>query len=262
MVFQNKKTMGNFPNWADHILALLFCVGIPLQGAIQRKKGFTGMILNSGQKKTIYISGSFSLFIMAATVMLVWFLFRRPLSEIGLTQPVDFQSWWWMAIVFILIYLADVVLTLSTKKRVEESVEEWKNRTPFLPTKRNELPEYFLLCFSAGVFEEIVYRGYLINYCWYLFEGYNYQQLLSVFLPAFVFSISHFYQGTKAVIKIFVLAVCFGYLFIFSGSLLIVMILHFLVDVAGGLLTMKYIKEEEPPAVDADIPIENDQPPE
>ena len=103
------------------------------------------------------------------------------------------------------------------------------------------------MCFSAGVFEEIVYRGYLINYCWYLFEGYNYQQMIAVVLPALAFSVAHFYQGAKAVLKIFFLSVFFGYLFIYSGSLLIVMILHFLVDAAGGLLTIKYMKEVPQP---------------
>lgn len=244
--------MDNFPNWADHILAFLFCIGIPLQGAIQRRKGFGGIIFNSDQKKRIYISGSFSLFVMGAVVMLVWLWFKRPLADIGLTQPVNFSSWWWIAIAFILIYLADSFITLSTKKEIDKAIEDFKKRTPFLPTKKSELPEYLLLCFSAGVFEEIVYRGYLINYCWYLFDGFNYQQMLSVFLPAFVFSIAHFYQGAKAVIKIFVLAVLFGYLFIFSGSLLVVMILHFLVDAVGGLLAIKYMKEDEPPIIDPD----------
>ncbi len=251
--------MDNFPIWVDHILASLFCIGIPLQGAIQRRKGFAGIVLNSEQKKRIYITGSFSLFIMGAVVMSVWLLFNRPLPDIGLTQPSNLSSWWWMVIVFVLIYLGDTLVTLSSKKGLDESIENWKKRTPFLPTKKSELPEYFLLCFSAGVFEEIIYRGYLINYCWYLFDGYNYQQMLSVFLPAFVFSIAHFYQGGKAVIKIFVLAVVFGYLFVFSGSLLIVMILHFLVDAVGGLLTMKYVKEEEPPTVEPHPPMENDQ---
>ena len=237
--------MGNFPNWADHILAFIFCIGIPFYGALQRRKGFGDITFSSEQKKTFYISGSFSLFVMGVTVMSVWLLFRRPVSEIGLTQPRDFSLWWWMPIVFALIYLADTVITLSTKKSLDKAIDNWKKRTPFLPTKRTELPEYFLMCFSAGVFEEIVYRGYLVTYCWYLFEGFNYQQLLAVLLPAFVFSIAHFYQGGKAVIKIFVLAVVFGYLYIFSGSLLIVMILHFLMNAIGGLLTIKYVKEEE-----------------
>jgi membrane protease YdiL (CAAX protease family) len=217
------------------------------------------MVFSSEQKKNFYISGSFSLIVMGAVVMVVWLIFKRPIQELGLTQPSNFPSWWWMVIFFVLIYLADTFTTLSTKKGIDKSIDNWKKRTPFLPTKKNELPEYLLMCFSAGVFEEIVYRGYLINYCWYLFEGNYYQELISVFLPAFVFSIAHFYQGGKAVIKIFILAVVFGYLFTFSGSLLIVMILHFLLNAVGGLLTMKYIKEEDLPFVEPDLSIENDQ---
>jgi membrane protease YdiL (CAAX protease family) len=182
------------------------------------------------------------------------------LAELGLTQSTNFHSWWWLVIGFGLIYFLDTVLTLSSKKGIDTTVDNWKKRTPFLPTKNKELPEYLLLCFSAGVFEEIAYRGYLVNYCWYLFDGYNYQQLFAVFLPAAVFSIAHFYQGGKAVIKIFVLAVFFGYLFIFSGSLLVVMILHFLVDAIGGLLTIKYMKEKYPQINDQDLTAESDQP--
>ena len=250
--------MDKFPNSVDHILAFIFCIAIPLYGAIQRRKGFPDISFSSEQKRRIYISGSFSLFIMGAVVMLVWLIFKRSLAEIGLTQPRNSQSWWWMPIAFALVYLLDTVVTLSSKKEIDKTVDNWKKRTPFLPTKNAELPEYFLLCFSAGVFEEIVYRGYLVNYCWYLFDGSNYQELLSIFLPAFVFSIAHFYQGGKAVIKIFVLAVLFGYLFVYSGSLLVVMILHFLVDAIGGLLTIKYLKEDSTPTIPEDSTEEND----
>jgi membrane protease YdiL (CAAX protease family) len=182
---------------------------------------------------------------MAAIIMSVWLLFKRPVAELGLTQPANTRSWLWLVIVFVIIYMMDAVITLSSKKGIDITVDKWKQRTPFLPTKRNELPEYLLLCFSAGVFEEIVYRGYLVTYCWYLFEGMDYQTFLSILLPAFVFSVAHFYQGVKAVVKIFILAIIFGYIFIYSGSLLIVMILHLLVDAIGGLLTMKYMKEDE-----------------
>ncbi len=236
--------MDKFPIFADHMLVVLFCIGVPLFGAIQRRRGFDGLTFTSEQKKRIYISGSFSLFVMGAIVLMEWLLFKRPVAEIGLVQPRNFQSWWWMAIIFIAIYLLDIVLSLTSENELDKTIENWKKRTPFLPTKTHELPEYFLLCFSAGIFEEIVYRGYLVTYCWYLFEGINNRELLAITIPAFVFSIAHFYQGTKAVIKIFVLSVFFGYLFIYSGSLLIVMILHFLVDAVGGLLTIKYIKEE------------------
>jgi membrane protease YdiL (CAAX protease family) len=236
--------MVNFPHWVDHIVAFAFCIALPLYAARQRIKGTSVIYFTSEQKKQIYISGSFSLFIMGAVVVSVWLIFRRALPDLGLTQPANFQSWWWLVVIFILVYLADIIITLSSKKGMEKSIDDFKKRTPFLPTKTSELPEYLLMCFSAGVFEEIVYRGYLINYCWYLFEGYNYQQMIAVVLPALAFSIAHFYQGAKAVLKIFFLAVFFGYLLIYSGSLLIVMILHFLVDAVGGLLTIKYLKEQ------------------
>jgi len=239
--------MDNFPNWVDHIIAFLFCIVIPLYAARQRTKGTSFTYFSSDQKKQIYISGSFSLFIMGAIVVIVWLIFNRPIAELGLTQPGNFRSWWWLAIIFVLIYLLDTFISFSSKKDIDKTIEDFKRRTPFLPTKNSELPEYFLMCFSAGVFEEIVYRGYLINYCWYLFEGYNYQQMIAVVLPAVAFSVAHFYQGAKAVLKIFFLAVFFGYLLIYSGSLLIVMILHFLVDAAGGLLTIKYMKEVQQP---------------
>ena len=235
--------MDNFPHWVDHILAFLFCIALPLYAARQRIKGTTLIHYNSDQKKQFYISASFSLFIMGAIVVSVWLIFRRPLSELGLTQPGNFRSWWWLAIIFVLVYLLDTFVSFLSKKEIDKTIEEFKKRTPFLPTKNSELPEYFLMCFSAGVFEEIVYRGYLINYCWSLFKGSDYQQMIAVLLPALAFSIAHFYQGAKAVLKIFFLAVFFGYLFIYSGSLLIVMILHFLVDAIGGLLTIKYMKK-------------------
>ncbi len=196
-------------------------------------------------KKKVFISRAVShFFLWAAAVMIVWLLFKRPLAEIGLTQPRQFSIMVVDDNRFCIDLFTRYVVTLSSKKGIDKTIDNWKKRTPFLPTKNSELPEYFLLCFSAGVFEEIVYRGYLVNYCWYLFEGSNYQQLLAVFLPAFAFSIAHFYQGGKAVVKIFVLAIFFGYLFIYSGSLLIVMILHFLVDAIGGLLTIKYMKDQ------------------
>ena len=109
--------MDNFPHWVDHIVAFVFCIALPLYAARQRIKGTTLIYFSSAQKKQIYISGSFSLFIMGVIVMSVWLIFQRPISELGLTQPVNFRSWWWLAIIFIVVYLLDTVVSLSSKKR-------------------------------------------------------------------------------------------------------------------------------------------------
>ncbi|MFI5132003.1 MAG: CPBP family intramembrane glutamic endopeptidase [Chitinophagales bacterium] len=181
---------------------------------------------------------------MAAIIVSVWLLFKRPPAEIGLTLRVEGSVWKWTVMAFVILYTIDTINSVATPKNIAASLSDWQKRTPFMPTKMKELPVYLLMCLCAGVFEEIVFRGYLVTYFWYLFSGSNYQQILSVFLPAFVFSISHFYHGRKNIIKIFMLSALFGFIFIQSGSLVIVMLLHFITNVIGGLLTVKYIREK------------------
>jgi membrane protease YdiL (CAAX protease family) len=213
---------------------------IPLSAIKQRKQQHHVVVYNSRQKRAFYFATSLSLFIMAAIVVAVWLIFKRPLSAIGLTINVDIRSAIWLVIAFVLIYAIDTIGTVTTPKKIAALQTELEKRTPFMPTKKEELSGYVLLCVCAGVFEEIVYRGYLVTYFGHLFREADYQQTLSVVLPAFVFSISHFYHSVKNIIKAFVLAVLLGYIFVKSGSLVIVMALHFLMNLIGGLLTVRY----------------------
>lgn len=236
--------MDKFPLWADHILSFIFGIAIPFYSAYKRPKDLSGMHFESRQKKQIYISNSLSLFIMALVVIAVWLLFKRPLAELGFKQIKTLNSWWWLTIIFILLYVGDTWIAVHSKENLEKTFIDRETKTPFMPTKRKELPLYFLMCFSAGVFEEIIFRGFLVTYMMYLLADIVSGEMWAVFLPALVFSVAHYYQGSKAVLKILILSVLFGYIFILSDSLLVVMLLHFLVDAIGGLLTFKYMKKE------------------
>lgn len=233
--------MDKFPNWADHIVAFIFCILLPLQAIRQNLKNNSLVVYSSKQKRIIYFSTCISLFLMAALVVAVWLLFKRPLGELGLTLKIEKGSWIWIVLAFVIVYAIDTINSVATSKHIADFMSDWQKRTPFMPTLMKELPVYLLLCLCAGVFEEIVYRGFMVTYFTYLFKGYDYQQSLSVIVPAFVFSISHFYHGTKNMIKIFILSVFLGFIFIQSGSLVVVMLLHFIINVIGGLLTVKYV---------------------
>ena len=236
--------MDNFPLWADHVLAFIFGIAIPVYTAYKRPKDLAGRHFESHQKKQIYLTNSLSLFLMALVVFVVWLLFKRPLADLGFKQIINVTAVWWLVVMFILLYVIDTGIAITSKENLEKTFSAKNSKTPFMPTKRHELPLYFLMCFSAGVFEEIIFRGFLVTYCLYLFSGLNDPEFWAVIIPAAVFSIAHYYQGKKAVLKIFILSILFGFIFIWSASLLLVMLLHFLVDAAGGLLTLKYMKEE------------------
>jgi membrane protease YdiL (CAAX protease family) len=236
--------MEKFPNWADHIVAFIFCVLLPLLAINQAMKNNSTIKFNSRQKREFYFSTCLSLSIMAAVIISVWLLFERPLSEMGLTIKINGNLWIWPLIAFVIIYAVDTIYSVASPKKIDASINDWENRTPFMPAKSKELRVYLLMCLCAGVFEEVIYRGYMVTYFSYLLRDSLWQQGLSVFIPALIFSISHFYHGLKNIIKILILSTFFGYIYILSGSLVIVMLLHFAVNVIGGLLSVKYMKNK------------------
>ncbi len=67
--------------------------------------------------------------------------------------------------------------------------------------------------------------------------------VLACVAPAFLFSLAHYYQGWHSMLKIFLLSLLLGIIFILSESLVIVMVIHFLIDLTGGIIAMKYLRE-------------------
>jgi membrane protease YdiL (CAAX protease family) len=236
--------MDNFPRWADHLLALLVGIVIPVMTIYRYNQGALSQKFDTALKKQLYISSSLSLFILAVITVAVWLLFGRSLTQMGFRLPGNDKTYWWLVIAFVLLYSIETVGSVITPDRRNKAILHWEKRTSFLPTRIGELPLYLLMCFSAGVFEELVFRGFLVTYCYYLFSGLPYQMFWAVLFPSLIFSVSHYYQGSRAVFKILVLSFLFGYIFTLSGSLLVVMVLHFLVDAVGGLLTMWLMKDE------------------
>jgi uncharacterized protein len=110
----------------------------------------------------------------------------------------------------------------------------WRRDTPFMPETRGELAYYTILALSAAICEEVMFRGFLIRYLETLLAASEIATPLAVALPAIAFGISHWYQGFWSVIKIVVLAVFFGTLFVLTSSLLVPMVLHAGVDLGMG----------------------------
>lgn len=90
------------------------------------------------------------------------------------------------------------------------------------------------LSLTAGICEEIVYRGYLI---WYLaaFVG----AWPAAVLAGFAFGAVHIYQGPAGVVRTGIVGLGAGVLYVGTGSLLWPMILHAAIDLQGGALAQR-----------------------
>jgi membrane protease YdiL (CAAX protease family) len=87
-----------------------------------------------------------------------------------------------------------------------------------------EMCIWVLVAITAGVCEEIVFRGYLQR-----------RLPIGVITQAIVFGISHGYQGVRSIINITVIGLLFGIVAKWRRSLVPGMLAHAAIDIAGVL---------------------------
>jgi uncharacterized protein len=89
-----------------------------------------------------------------------------------------------------------------------------------------------LLSVTAGVCEEILYRGWLVQ----LFLAGVGSIWLAVPAAAALFGVAHCYEGRRGMAVSAIGGVALGALFVLTGSLLPGQVLHALMDVASGIM--------------------------
>ena len=97
-----------------------------------------------------------------------------------------------------------------------------------LPSSQEERRWWWLVCITAGVCEEIIYRGFLLHY----FHTQPFQLTLTVALvvSSVIFGIGHLYQGAMGAVQTAILGFVFGVMFIVTGNLLLPMFVHAVLD--------------------------------
>ena len=196
----------------------------------------------------MYYGNSLVLIGMALASMLVWWLASRPLAELGLSWgnlPYSGLAWTIIGI-FVFLYALDLLSEVGTSDFRNTTRAQFKKDLSFLPANLDEFLPFLLLAISAGVCEEVVFRGYFIRYFEWLFAGNGTLSIgLAIIVPAIIFGVSHLYQGRKAVVKIIAMAMMFGAFFLLTDSLWVLIFLHALVDILGGLVSWYLLGERE-----------------
>ncbi len=190
-------------------------------------------------KKHLYYTNGLLLIIAAMLVCTAWNIGNRSWVQFGFSKP-HFNITVWVSIsVIVIVYIADIIMTFVKK---DTSKDAFNDLAYVIPVQWNEFKPYIFLALSAGICEEIIYRGFLIHYLIYLGGENASSQVFALLIPAIVFGISHRYQGWWAVIKIFLIAIILGIIYVSSASLLIVILIHVLIDLISGWVGIIYFK--------------------
>lgn len=157
-------------------------------------------------------------------IAIVWLGNGRPLSGLGLDIPLSWQGRAGLLVVAGVTVVVFVYQYVSLRRMNEAGRARLLARllpVQVAPHTRREVLLFVPVAVTAGISEELLYRGYLI---WYLAPVRG--VLVAVVLSTLLFGLAHLYQGWRGVLGSTALGLIFGSLYAVSGSLWWVMGLH------------------------------------
>lgn len=108
-----------------------------------------------------------------------------------------------------------------------------------LPTTATQRWLFVLVCLTAGIAEEWIYRGFVLHFLGATWPGLN--GWIVVLAAALLFGLAHVYQGWLGIVATSVLGLFFCVLYLGTGNLLLPMIVHALIDLRILLLLPKLL---------------------
>jgi membrane protease YdiL (CAAX protease family) len=219
----------------DTTVVISFAILYPIYGLLVFPKTKLESLLRQNPARTrlrLYLGTIFWEWLLTIFAVFAWFQGNRTLSELGFKMPSG--PGFLMAAVLVLATIAYMLWQLQQVIQFEQAREQIRNQvtsySEILPRTKVELFLFVLVSITAGICEELLYRGFLIPYI----EGFS-NKGISVLLSSVLFGLSHaYFQGWYGALRTGGIGVFFAGLYIFSGSLWLPMILHAFMDINGA----------------------------
>jgi len=220
----------------DHLLLLAFAVLYPAYAFYAYRRIKPDLVANKpGIRVHDYRETIGWLWLFAIAVLAAWVYQDRSWPDLGLGMPLDWPAW--VGLLVVAIVAGFMFLQLRKLAKNEEQRQELTEQlsdapvSEFLPRTKNDMKWFVLLSVTAGITEEILFRGFLI---WY------FQQIggivLAVIFSSILFGLAHSYQGIQGGIRTGFIGLILALGYIFSGSLLPVIFFHIAGDIYSGRL--------------------------
>jgi hypothetical protein len=192
----------------------------------------------SGYRRVIVLQWS-----LIALLGLHWILRSRDVTDLGLALPLT-----WRFGLGLLLALAGTVFLwnqLRSVRRSEEAREEAREALRelkwLLPHTPIELDTFMRVSATAGICEEVLYRGFL---AWFLAQWMPFWAAMMI--SGVLFGLAHAYQGRSGVIKTGAIGIAFGGLTLLAESIVPAILLHIAVDALNGQLAYVAITTPRP----------------
>lgn len=219
----------------DHLLFVVLAVFGPVWGSTVGYRRLTRAASHdlARVRGSVYRVAIAMQWTLTAAAFALWVATGRSWSLLGV---VPFPTWGLggtvlgaaIVIVFVVRQRREA---LGDDEALAEVRERMRHIEPMLPRTPAEMRTFVMLAITAGICEELLYRGFMIFYV---------SRMTNLFVAAAVvsviFGIGHVYQGRRGVLLTASAGAFLAAVYLISGSLFVAMLLHALMDVHSGHL--------------------------
>ena len=179
-------------------------------------------------------------------LVLYWGIHGRPWRALYLTGASPLRFWLGLAYVALLIAIILVQRRafFAKPERIERLRKALAFGEPLLPHTPQERSLFLPVSVTAGICEEIFFRGFLT---WYLTAWMG--LIPAILIAAILFGAGHVYLGPLQVPKTAFIGLLFAFVVWLSGSLWPAMLLHAFIDWNSGELGYRVLTQPQPSTV-------------
>lgn len=228
----------------DHLLVFVLAAWVPIQGALFYRRLMRAVLSGvPGARMQAYRRTVIREWSLVGVMLVVWFGAGRSPWDLGLGL-----SFGWGALVGIAATAAACLFLVRQMAMVEHDEmardqirETMQHLQPLVPANRREMRRFVVLSITAGVCEELLYRGFLL---WYL--GQITIMPVAVLTAALIFGVGHVYQGGKGIVRTGIFGLVATGLYLLTESLWAPMVLHAVLDITSGNLLRNVLNPRDP----------------
>ena len=222
------------PTLIDHLFVVLLAAPFPLWAVWDYRRFVANLRAGKpGARIRAYRETLAVEWGLALIVVLLWAGTGREAGLLGV--HLEAGKWWWVGAILTLAISTFLVVQVVAVRRHKGSLEKVRAQvealSPLFPGTPGEVRWFNALSVTAGICEELVYRGYLMAYLTTLAGT-----PAAVLLSSAAFGIGHAYQGPAGMAKTFGVGLTMALVSLLTGSLWAPILLHALIDITGGMV--------------------------
>ncbi len=226
----------------DHILVAILVIVQPVLGVTDYRKCKSQLNAGKPTARLFFyrsiIAWSWGLTLAVAAL---WLVYKRSIGQLGFGFETGTGFWIGLALTVVVFGLAAIqaIGLRRDPKKLRAMAIQYESVQAIFPRTRQEVREFSALAITAGICEEIIYRGYLMLYI---------SSAISIggmwpaaLLSSLAFGLGHTYQGPKGVLKIGLLGLAAAGLYLLTGSIWLLIVLHVVIDLVSGRIGREVI---------------------